>query len=132
MIEARKEKKAIRIWTVAQSGRLGCFYLTSRSRLHKPADKPHMQAYADNPSFWYVTAVHDHSSLGYRTTNKRWFKGDEIMGSWNIESYGANCHYAFTSKLAAERYSKELQNDARYLQSVREHHARCDAMFGRW
>lgn len=129
VIEARKEKKAIRVWTVTQSGYLSCFYITSKSRLHKPDDKPHMKDYANDPSFWYVSAFHDHANIGYRTTNKRWFRHDEIMGSYNIESFGGNCHYAFTSKIAALRYSEELKNDEAYLLFVKQHHDRCKRMF---
>ncbi len=119
VIEARKEKKAIRVWTVTQSGHLSCFYITSKSRLHK----------ADTAGQWKVDCYHDHSLIGMKQTNDRWFKHYELMGSYNIESCGGNCHFAFTSRIAAKRYSEELKNDNDYIQSVKEWHDRCDRMF---
>lgn len=132
VIEARKEKKAIRIWTVTQSGHLDCFYLTSKSRLHKPEDLGLRYTSENDHAFWHVDAVVDHSCIGMKGTNSRWFKKHELLGSYNIEASGGNCHYAFTSKLAASRYSEELKNDARYQQSVKEHHERCARMFSGW
>lgn len=122
VIEARKEKKAIRVWTVTQSGHLSCFYITSKSRLHKN----------ESAGQWKLDCYHDHSVIGMKNTNRRWFKNHELMGSYNIESYGGNCHFAFTSKIAAKRYSEELKNDKDYIQSVKDWHSQCDRMFGRF
>lgn len=131
VIEARKGKKAIRVYTVTQGGRLDCFYIYSRSRLHKPEDAGLSFTSENDPGQWFVDVIDDHACIGRKKTNDRWFKTKEVLGSYNIESFGGNCHYAFTSKLAAQAYSNELKNDATYQQYVKDWHAHCDKLFAR-
>jgi hypothetical protein len=123
--EAKMEP--VRIWTVTQSGYLSSFLITSKSVLREP--KVLRRDYAvlcSGPEFYCVTnTISEYDGTGPGRKNAE----GELLGSYNIESSADACHYAFTNKMIAMRYSDELKNDERYIQSVREWHARFTEMF---
>lgn len=128
IIEARKEKKAIRIYLVQQSGYLSEFFITSRSRLHKPECESGL---CSGPNFYKVNGKQLSAFGNRRHPKDRYYSTDILTGSFNIESDGSADHYAFTNRALAERYSNFLKNDAAYTKYVREWHAYCDRSFSR-
>jgi hypothetical protein len=126
IIEARKEKKAIRLYLVEQSGHLGEFFITSQSRLSKPKYETGL---ASGPNFYSVNG----RKLAYwerdAAPKRRYYSYEILTGSYNIEVDGSSDHYAFTNRALAERYSNFLKNDAAYMRYVREWHAYCDKVF---
>lgn len=132
VIEARKTKRAIRIYTVNQGGSLSTFYIYSKTKLYRPGGKhPNPNWGIDNVNYVLYPIVKDHSCIGYKTTNRRWFKSDEILESFipALSKYPAVEHRMFTNKMAAEKYSKALSSDPIYMNEVREWHAYCYRMF---
>ncbi len=108
VIEARKEKKAIRLWRVEQMGHISPFYLTSRSRYISNSRRDDGSFLSVlRPAYNRVTGYVDHASIGYRGTRRRWFRTEILIGSYDIDgssSYEPE-HRIFTSKIAADRYS---------------------------
>lgn len=128
IIEARKEKKAVRIWTVAQSGYLSPFFITSKSRLEKPDESA---GYSRDDNFYEVKG-YKLSTFGNRTrAEDRYYRDRILTGSYNIGCNGGSHHYAFTNRVLAERYSETLKTDPIYTQYVKDWHAYCDRTF-RW
>ena len=48
----------------------------------------------------------------------------------NIGGGGWNKHHLFANKGDADDYSKQMKTDPEYIQSVKDHHARCGAEWG--
>lgn len=129
IIEARKERKAIRIYLVQQSGYMSEFFLTSKSKLQKPDAESGL---CSGDSFYRVNGRRL-SSLHHRGKPKDRYYADELLtGSYNIGCNGGSVHhFAFTNRALAERYSNTLKNDPIYRQYVKDWHAYCDRSFGR-
>lgn len=125
IIEARKEKKAIRLYAVGQMGHLRVYYLTSTSQLQKPKYKTGL---CSGDSFYSTAAYVDHSCIGHNKTNNRWFKDQILCGSYSIGTMSSEHHRLFTNKMHAENYATELKNDAEYVKSVHEHWEWCSRM----
>lgn len=130
IIEARKEKKAIRIYTVNQGGRLGTFYIISKSRIYKKGspfpDRMGLNRGINDIGDVIEPAIHDHSCINMRGTNRRWFKSHEFIDSYTGDYTE---HRMFTNKQHALNYSNKLKNDPVYQQEVKDWHAYCDKMF---
>ena len=128
IIEARKEKKAIRVYLVEQSGYLTEFFITSRSRLEKPQSE---SGICSGSNFYRVKGRKLANWKRDASLAARYYAVEILMGSYNIEANGGNDHYAFTNRALAERHSKFLQTDAAYCKYVKDWHAYCDHTFGR-
>ena len=115
VIEARKTKRPIRIYRVAQMGHIEEFILTRKSRLG-----PNKYGF-DTVNGWNVY------SRG-RTVPDRYRRGEFFLGDSVI---GHEHHRTFSNRRHAENYAAELKNDPEYVLSVKEHWAYCDRMFGR-
>lgn len=118
VIEARKDKKAIRLYVVEQSGYFSELFLTSKSKIEASNNIGIWSFNCWTKSAW--------SSKPYRTTR--------CLGDLNVvdkDGYqgGHNRHQLFSNRRAALEYSETLKQDAGYLRAVAEHHRRCDAMF---
>lgn len=131
VIEARKERKAIRIWTVQQSGYLSCFYLISKTKLYRPGGKHPDPSYSsiDNVNHVLYPTVSDHSIIGMKSTNNRWFKGHTLLESYGIKTNFKNEHRMFTNYKLAKQYSEQLKNDPIYIEDVKRWHAYCGRLF---
>lgn len=131
VIEARKEHKAIRIWTVEQAGYLSCFYIISRTKLYHPGGKHPDPVYSsiDNINHVLYPTISDHSSIGYKKTNNRWFKTHTLCESFGIEIHYPTEHRMFTNYKLALQYSNQLKNDKIYLEDVAQWHAYCAKIF---
>lgn len=130
VIEARKERKAIRIWTVGQSGYLSCFYILSKTKLYRPGGKhPDPNYSIDNVNHVLYPTVSDHPSVGYRKTNDRWFKTHELCESYGIMTRFESEHRMFTNYKLALQYSNTLKNDKTYIEDVARWHSYCERMF---
>lgn len=135
VIEARKSKRAIRFYTVNQSGSLGIFYITSKTRLLKkgspyPKGQP-LEGEINDIGDKIAPTYSDHSKyFGGRGVKNRFCRTDgEFLGSYGIVSPGSTEHRLFTNRMAAEKYSKALSSDPVYMNEVKEWHAYCDRMF---
>lgn len=120
--EARKKKKAIRLYEVSQSGYFSELFITSKSRIEAKPTSP------------------DLLSLSYfmRSTSgrKRYFKTTGCLGDRNVvdkhgRHSGHNRHFLFANKALAQRYANELSTDADYIAAVKRHHAECERLFSR-
>jgi hypothetical protein len=128
LIDEAKEEGQVRIWIVTQSGCLSSFLITSRSYLVAPeAMEEDPAVLCSGPAYYSISNTMSEGSCGPFEN-----KDGELLGSYNIESSAMACHYAFTNKMMAQRYSEELKNDERYMASVKDWHARCDEMFSDW
>jgi len=130
VIEARKSRKAIRIYAVVQSGYIRTFFLTSKTKLYRPGGKhpdPHFSI--DNVNHVLYPIYADYGSLGYTIPKKRYMRGHELLESFGINSRFESAHRIFTGRIAAEVYSQKLQHDSQYMKEVREWHAFCDELF---
>jgi hypothetical protein len=128
IIEARKERKAIRIYLVEQSGHMSQFFLTSKSRLEKP-EHEHGLCSGDN---FYSVKGKKLAGWERRLEPKHRYYSDRILcGSYGIgvQQYGGSPHYAFTNRILAERYSLFLKTHKAYAQYVRDWHAYCANVF---
>jgi hypothetical protein len=119
VIEARKTKRAIRLYLVQQSGYLSEFFIASKSRLNKPKEG----SLCSGDNFYCLTGW-TRSSF-----DKKYYRSDMLMGSFSIGVSGGNGHFAFTNKIAAEKYSSQLKNDATYMKYVKDWHAYCSHAF---
>lgn len=131
VIEARKEKKAIRIHTVNQSGYMSVFYIYSKTKLYKTGT-PHPNPVLSGiscPSDVLYPVFHDHSRITKHRGVQRWFKTDEHPASYGIDDRYGTDHRMFTNKMHAENYSELLKNDPEYLEEVRQWHAKCNKLF---
>ena len=131
VIEARKERKAIRIYLVQQSGYMNEFFITSRSRLEKPK---HEEGLCSGDNFYSVNG-HQLSTFGSPKSPKdRYYKTEILCGSFGIgvRQLGGSPHYAFTNRVTAQRYSLFLKTHKAYMQYVRDWHAYCDRTFPRF
>lgn len=131
IIEARKGKKAIRIYLVQQSGYMNEFFITSRSRLEKPE---HEDGLCSGDNFYSVNG-RQLATYGSRKCPKdKYYKTEILCGSFGIgvPQYGGSPHYAFTNRIAAERYSLFLKTHKAYAQYVRDWHAYVSDMFPRF
>jgi hypothetical protein len=128
VIEARKEKKAIRIYLVEQSGHIREFFLTSKSRLMKPdAD----EGLCSGDNFYKVNGKAEASWHKRSAPKHRYYSTDILCGSYGIgvQQYGGSPHYAFVNRQLAQRYSTFLKTNAAYMEYVRQWHAYCDRTF---
>ncbi len=128
IIEARKEKKAIRLWTVQQSGYLSPLYIVSKTKRYKagtpnPTSPNDISLHADI----IYPVFRDFSSYGW---SKRWHQSHEYPSQYGINSNFNVEHRVFTNKAMAERYSETLKNDRVYMEDVKNWHAECNRMFG--
>lgn len=131
IIEARKGKKAIRIYLVEQSGYMSQFFLTSKSKLNKPDSESGL---CSGPSFYRVNG-RKLSTWKRRSEPKHRYRPDDILcGSYGIgvPQFGGSPHYAFTNRIAAERYSLFLKTHKAYIQYVSDWHRYCDRSFSGW
>jgi hypothetical protein len=125
LIDEAKEEGTVRIWTVTQSGYLSSFLITSRSYLVAPeAMEEDPAVLCSGPAYYSISNTMSEGSCGPFEN-----KDGELLGTYNIESSAGACHFAFTSKMLAQRYSEELKNDVRYMASVKAWHKVCDTMF---
>lgn len=131
IIEARKEKKAIRIYLVEQSGHMAEFFITSRSRLNKPE---YDEGSCSDDGFYSVNG----KKLAYWERRKppaqRYYSDRILCGSYSIgvPAYSGAPHYAFTNRLLAERYSLFLKTHKEYMRYVKDWHAYCSRAFERF
>lgn len=120
IIEARKERKAIRLYAVVQSGRFEEVFLTSKSAIS-------MQDSTGIESF----TMFMRSSYG----GSRYYRISRCLGDLNIvgktRAGGHNRHQLFANRRLAEAYSTSLKSDTAYLAAVAERHASFDRIFGR-
>lgn len=134
VIEARKTKRAIRIYTVCQSGHISVFYITSKTKLYRPGGKhPDPVFSIDNVNHVLYPTFHDHYRSGmWRSskTNERWYKTHELLESYGIKTNYQTEHRMFTNKRAATEYSAKLKADPIYIEDVAEWHKYCHRMFG--
>lgn len=130
VIEARKTKRAIRVYTVTQLGYIDEFYLTSKTKLYRPgATHPtHSDILCQCHTLYPV--FDDHSCIGRLKTNTRWFRTDELLESYGVGNVRYSTeHRMFTNQRAALEYSQFLKNDPVYIQEVREWHDHCAELF---
>lgn len=124
VIEARKSKKAIRLYSVEQGGYFGEHALTSRSKIETHA----------STDFDFITL---HTFSRSRCSNKGWYKTERCLGDLNIvekngRHSGHNRHQMFSNRRCAEEYAAKLAADAPYQQAIKDFHKRMDGIFGRW
>lgn len=123
VIEARKGKKAIRIYLVEQMGHLREVFLTSKSQLTKSnveslkSDERQMRCHVMAHGLY---------------KGERYYPTYILMGSYSIGVMSSEHHRAFTNRMSAEQYASELKNDPKYVAEVKAHWARCESLFGRF
>ena len=120
--EARKEKKAIRLYEVSQGGHFSELFITSKTRIEPGKHSP------DIMGFEYFRKA----SWG----DKRLYKTHGCLGDLNITDKcgrrgGHNRHMLFSNRELARRYAQQLSTDKQYLAAVERHHAECDRLFSR-
>lgn len=126
VIEARKTKRAFRLYVVEQMGAVGEFIVTPRSKLIKaPLDAPICRG----PVFDKLPAWR-HFKSGRGKISDRYYRSDILMGSYSVGVMSSEHHRMFLNKRHAENYASELKSDPEYVLSVKEHWARCKQMFG--
>lgn len=127
IIEARKERKAIRLYAVEQMGHVAEFYVTPKSRLSKPE---YESGLCSGEAFYSVDGYRGCQSYGPGAKN-RYYKYKLLCGSYSVGCMSNEHHRLFQNRQHAENYSRALKDDAEYVLSVKEHWARCDMIFGR-
>lgn len=116
IIEARKEKKAIRLYAVTQGGYFNELFLTSKSKIDGDPDLEKFYHWQRSP-----------------LASERFWKTHSCLGDLNIGRGGHNRHQLFANRRLALAYSEQLKADAEYQSAVKEWHRRCDTLFGgRW
>lgn len=119
IIEARKEKKAIRLWGVQQLGHLEEIFLTSKSKIIKP-EKPGEFGHYNTVPCWMRSP----------SPRERWYKYHFLPASYGIHDSKYDTEFAlFTNKRLAMEYSERLKSDPKYIASVRRWHDRCAIIF---
>lgn len=121
VIQARKGKKAIRIYLVEQIGHVREVFITSKSQMQKPTESLPGDAFFK----CHVMAKSSFPPKGY-------YPSDILLGSYSIGVMSSEHHRAFTNRRSAEQYSNELKNDPEYVAEVKAHWARCERLFGRF
>jgi hypothetical protein len=131
IIEARKGKKAIRLYLVEQSGHMRQFFITSKSRLMKPDAE---EGLCSGDNFYKVNGKALASWDKHRAPKHRYYSTDILCGSYGIgvQQYGGSPHYAFVNRQLAERFSLFLKTHRGYMQYVRDWHAYCERTFPRF
>jgi hypothetical protein len=122
VIEARKERKAIRIYLVEQSGHLAEFFLTSKSRLNKPESEDGL---CSGPNFYKVEGKRLASWERHKAPRHRYYSSHILCGSYaiGVPAHDGAPHYAFTNRKFAERFSLYLKTHKEYMQYVTAWHA---------
>lgn len=120
IVEARTEKKAIRLYAVEQGGHFSEVFLTSKSKCFANETSPDI----------YQVKLWARSPFG----QARFCRSSRCLGDLNIASKTKparfyNRHMLFSNRKLAEAYSTCLKNDLAYQREIREHHARCARMF---
>ena len=116
IIEARKEKKAIRLYAVIQGGYFSELFLTSKSKIDGVSGLEKFDHWQRSP-----------------LASERFWKTYSCLGDLNIEGGGHNCHQLFANRRLALAYSEQLKADAEYQAAVKDWHRHCDTLFGnRW
>lgn len=124
VIEARKGKKAIRLYSVEQGGHFGEHALTSRSKIE-------------------THALTDYDFIALHTLSKygggkpEWYRNERCLGDLNIvekngRHSGHNRHQLFSNRRCAEEYAARLAADAPYQQAIKDFHKRMGSIFNRW
>lgn len=113
IIEARKSKKAIRLYAVEQGGYFSELFLTSKSTIVQDAAYEKFSCFAK--SSW---------------SGARYYRSHRYLGDLNIVAKdgrqpGHNRHQLFSNRRHATEYAEKLKGDAGYQQAVKEWHARC-------
>lgn len=131
IIEARKEKKAIRVYLVEQSGHISQFFITSKSRLKKPEVE---EGLCSGDNFYEVNGRKLAYWQKHRAPQHRYYSDRILCGSYGIgvPQYGGSPHYAFVSRQLAERYALFLKTHRGYMQYVKDWHAYCERAFPRY
>lgn len=124
--EARKEKKAIRLYSVSQSGSFGILYLTSKSRLKKPKKETGL---CSGDSFYSVAVIKEVTWRDRSGTAERFRRDELLCGTYSIGVNPSAEHRLFTNRTHAENYSKKLKSSKAYMQYVDAWHAYCAKMF---
>lgn len=120
VIEARKGKKAIRLYSVEQGGHFGEHALTSRSKIET-----------------HASTDYDFVTLHTLSRYSGWYKTERCLGDLNIvekngRHSGHNRHQLFSNRRSAEEYAAKLAADAPYQQAIKDFHKRMDNIFNRW
>lgn len=129
IIEARKERKAIRLYGVCQMGHFETWFLTSKSRLNKPESKVGL---CSGDSFYSVPAYKLSSFTSRHEPKHRFYRDKFLCGSYSIGTLSNEYHRMFQNARLAREYAEELKNDPEYVLSVKEHWARCEKAFSRY
>lgn len=121
IVEARKSRKAIRLYEVSQGGAFSECAITSSARI-APAGK-------HSPDI-LALPVHRMSSWG----GARWYSSHICLGDVNItykgRSGGHNRHMLFSNRRSATEYADALKSDVAYQRAVKDWHRECNEMFG--
>lgn len=128
VIEARKERKAIRLYTVEQSGYIQKIYIYSKTKLYKVGQaRPKGCEYTDHGSILFPVFEEYNFKAGKplieRMRKDFFFCDQHILGKHNSE------FRLFSNRKAAEEYSNHLKTNKLYIQDVADHHSRCNEMF---
>lgn len=116
IIEARKEKKAIRLYAVTQGGYFNELFLTSKSKIDGDPD-------LEKFTHWSRSVM----------PGRRFWKSYSCLGDLNIGCGGHNRHQIFANRRLALAYSEQLKADVGYQEAVKAWHQHCDTLFGnRW
>jgi len=118
VIEARKEKKAIRLYTVEQAGYQSEIYLTSKSKV-----------FTNDSGFDSLTCWSKSGS-----SRQRYYRYDRCLFDLNItdrngRNPGHNRHQLFLNRRHADAYGAALRNDATYHAAVKRWHEKCNRLF---
>src|ERR1700744_4679569 len=118
--EARREKKAIRLYQVSQGGYFKEMFLTSKSKIFSTETSPHIKQLAYHMrSTW--------SSRRYYPVTL-WLADNNVTDN-NGKEGGYNRHMLFTNRKAALAYSEQLKNDKTYQAEVKAWHDHCSRIF---
>lgn len=128
IIEARKERKAIRIYLVEQSGHVTEFFITSRSRLNRPE---HQDGLCSGQNFYRVDGKKLASWERHKAPSLRYYSDHILCGSYaiGVPAHDGAPHYAFTNRQLAERFSLYLKTHKEYQRYVKDWHAYVGQMF---
>lgn len=136
VIESRKTKKAIRLYTVEQSGHISEYFITSKTQHYKkgsPDPKPGYQG-IDSVADQIYPVYRKWSFKGNSGPFKDRYNRDNLFyGQHVLDDYSSEFRL-FTNKMAATNYSETLKNDPEYVEEVKRWHAHCNNLFDsiRW
>lgn len=118
IIEARKERKAVRLFAVVQSGHLSEMFLTSKSAISEQ-DSSGIESF----TCWQRATW----------TGRKYYRSHHCLGDLNVAGKqrrgGHNRHQLFANRRLAQEYSEILKADRAYLAAVAEHHRHCAKLF---